>query len=142
MFQKRSPCFTKQIIYVGNIPSRSYTINKITFIIINITIIIIIIIIIIIFKFNITIITIMIKSTIITIVLSFVLHFFNIRVPHHIWIYLCFFLTTCFLLFVGFRCNILLSNISIDLLLLLASFFWKILVLSINDFQNLSCALT
>ena len=28
------------------------------------------------------------------------------------------FLTTCFLLFIGFRCNILLTNISIDLLLL------------------------
>ena len=29
-----------------------------------------------------------------------------------------FFLTTCFLLFIGFRCNILLTNISIDLLVL------------------------
>ena len=32
--------------------------------------------------------------------------------------FICVFLTTCFLLFMGFRCNILLTNISIDLLFL------------------------
>ena len=52
-----------------------------------------------------------------------------------------FFLTTCFILFIGFRCNTLLTNIYIDLLLLALVFFWKILVLSINDIQNLSCAI-
>ena len=33
-----------------------------------------------------------------------------------------FFLTTCFLLFIGFRCNILLTNIYIELLLLALAF--------------------
>ena len=120
-----SSCFTNQMFYVRYIPIRSYTINKITFIINTITtIIIIIIIIIIIFNFNITIIiiiviviiTIIIKSTIFIIILSFVLLFFDIRSS-----YLnssVFFLTTCFLLFTGFSCNILLTNIYIDLLLL------------------------
>ena len=36
-----------------------------------------------------------------------------------------FFLTTCFILFIGFRCNILLTNIYIDLLLLALVFFGK-----------------
>ena len=36
-----------------------------------------------------------------------------------------FFLTTCFLLFTGFRCNILLTNIYIDLLLLALAFLKK-----------------
>ena len=88
MFQKTWSHFTNQMFYVGNIPIRSYTINKITFIINTITtIIIIIIIIIIIFNFNIAIIIIIIiviitivnKSTIVIIILSFVLHFFDIR---------------------------------------------------------------
>ena len=52
-----------------------------------------------------------------------------------------FFLTTCFLLFTGFRCNILLTNIYIDPLLL-ALFFLKNFLLSINDIQNWSCAIT
>ena len=56
----------------------------------------------------------------------------------HIWIHLCFF-NYLFLLFIGFRCNILLRNISIDFLLI-PLVFWNILVLSINNFQNLSCA--
>ena len=90
----------------------------------------IIIIVIIIFNFNITniiiiniitIITIIIKSSIvIIIILSFVLHFFDIRSScvTFIFEFICVFRTTCFLLFIGFRCNILLMNISIDLLLL------------------------
>ena len=84
MFQKTSSCFTNQMFYVRNMPIRSYTINKITFIINTITTTIIIIILI--FNFNITIIiiiiiiiTIIIKSIIVIIILSFVLHFFNIR---------------------------------------------------------------
>ena len=122
------------MFYVRNIHIRSYTMNKITFIITTITnIIIIIIIIIIIFTFNITIIiiiiiTIIIKFTIIIIVIfSFDLHFFDIRnscvtlMFEFIWV----FLTTCFLLFICFRCNILLANISIDLLLLALVFFEK-----------------
>ena len=116
MFQKTSSCFTNQVFYVRNIPIRCYTINKITIIITTITTIIVIVIIIIII---VIIITIIIKSIII-IILSSVLHFFDIRScvsP------LClnssvFFLTTCFLLFIGFRCKVLLTNISIDLLLL------------------------
>ena len=117
MFQKTSSCFTNQVFYVRNIPIRCYTINKITIIITTITTIIVIVIIIIII---VIIITIIIKSIIIIIILSSVLHFFDIRScvsP------LClnssvFFLTTCFLLFIGFRCKVLLTNISIDLLLL------------------------
>ena len=116
MFQKTSSCFTNQVFYVRNIPIRCYTINKITIIITTITTVIVIVIIIIII---VIIITIIIKSIII-IILSSVLHFFDIRScvsP------LClnssvFFLTTCFLLFIGFRCKVLLTNISIDLLLL------------------------
>ena len=117
MFQKTSSCFTNQVFYVRNIPIRCYTINKITIIITTITTIIVIVIIIIII---VIIITIIIKSIIIIIILSSVLHFFDIRScvsP----LYLnssVFFLTTCFLLFIGFRCKVLLSNISIDLLLL------------------------
>ena len=117
MFQKTSSCFTSQVFYVRNIPIRCYTINKITIIITTITTVIVIVIIIIII---VIIITIIIKSIIIIIILSSVLHFFDIRScvsP------LClnssvFFLTTCFLLFIGFRCKVLLTNISIDLLLL------------------------
>ena len=117
MFQKTSSCFTNQVFYVRNIPIRCYIINKITIIITTITTIIVIVIIIIII---VIIITIIIKSIIIIIILSSVLHFFDIRScvsP------LClnssvFFLTTCFLLFIGFRCKVLLTNISIDLLLL------------------------
>ena len=150
-------CFKKhtvfhQMFYVRNIPIRSCTINKITFIITTITTIIIIIIIIIIFNFNITIIisiiiiiiTIIIKSTIVVIIiLSFVLHFFEIISSCVTFVveFICVFLTTCFLLIIGFRYNILLTNIPIDRLLL-AIVFLKNLVLSINDFQNLSCAIT
>ena len=73
-------CFTLRYM-----PTCSYTINKITFIINTITTIIIIIIII--FNFNIAIIiiiiiiiiSIIIKSTIVIIILSFVLLFFDIR---------------------------------------------------------------
>ena len=85
MFQKTSLCFTNQMFYVRNIPIRSCTINKITFIINTITTIIItIIIIIIILNLNntiiiIIIITIIIKPTIFIIILSLVLHFFDIR---------------------------------------------------------------
>ena len=81
MFQK-TLCFTSQMFYGSNIPIHSYTINKIIFIITTITIIIIIII----FNFNITIIIVIIiiaiiKSTIvIIIILSFVLHFFDIKI--------------------------------------------------------------
>ena len=149
-------CFKKHIVfhqmfYVRNIPIRSCTINKITFIITTITTIIIIIIIII-FDFNITIIisiiiiiiTIIIKSTLVVIIiLSFVLHFFEIISSCVTFVveFICVFLTTCFLLIIGFRYNILLTNIPIDRLLL-AIVFLKNLVLSINDFQNLSCAIT
>ena len=56
LFQKTSSCFTNQMFYVRNMPIRSYTINKITFIINTITITTIIIIILI-FNFNITIIS-------------------------------------------------------------------------------------
>ena len=117
MFQKTSSCFANQMFYVRNILIRSYTMDKITFIITTITNILIIIIIII---------TIIIKFTIVIIVIfSFDLHFFDIRSScvtlmfEFIWV----FLTTCFLLFICFRCNILLANISIDLLLLALVFF-------------------
>ena len=124
MFQKTSSCFTNQMFYVRNIPISSYTINKIAFIIT--TIIFIMMIIIIIFNFNIIfiliiIITLIIKSTIIIpIILSFVLHFFDIRSScvTFIFEFVCIFLTTCFSLFIDFRCNTLLKNVSIDLLLL------------------------
>ena len=124
MFLKTSSCFTNQMFYVRNIPICSYTINKITFIINTITtIIIIFIIFIIIFNFNITIIIIIIISIIIdsTLSSSFSVSFSisstsEVRVsPSYLN---SFFLTTCFLLFIGFRCNILLTNIYIDLLLL------------------------
>ena len=52
-----------------------------------------------------------------------------------------FCLTNYFLLFISFRCNISLSNIFIDFLLV-ALFFWKILVLLINSIPNLSSVLT
>ena len=117
------------MFYVRNIPICSYTINKITFIITTITtiIIIIIVIIIIIINFNITIIiiiiTIIIKSTII-IILSFVLYFFDIRSScvTFIFEFIFIFLTNCFLLCIGFRCNILLTNNSNYLLLLALAF--------------------
>ena len=117
MFQKTSFCFTNQMFYVRNILIRSYIINQITFIITTITTIITIIIIIII------IITIVIKSTIviiIIIILSFVLHFFDIKslCVTFIFEFICVFLAICFLLFIGFRCNILLTNIYINLFLL------------------------
>ena len=129
MFQKTSSCFTNQMFYVRNISISSYTINKIFIIT---TTIIIMMIIIIIFNFNITfiliiIITRIIKSTIvIPIILSFVLHFFDIRSScvTFIFEFICVFLTTCFLLFIGFRCNTLLKNFSIDLLLLALVFFF------------------
>ena len=46
--------------------------------------------------------------------------FFNIRnsCVNFIFEFIYVFLTTCFLLFIGFRCNISLTNISIDLLFL------------------------
>ena len=126
MFLKTSSCFTNQMFYVRNIPICSYTINKITFIINTITtIIIIFIIFIIIFNFNITIIIIIIISIIIdsTLSSSFSVSFSisstsEVRVSPSYLNSSVFFLTTCFLLFIGFRCNILLTNIYIDLLLL------------------------
>ena len=124
MFQKKL-CFTNQMFYVRNISIHSYTINKITFIINTITTTIIIIIIIIIFNFNISIIIIII----ITISLnspssSSSSVSFHISLTSEVHVspsYLnssVFFLTACFLLFIGFRCHILLTNIYIDLLLL------------------------
>ena len=114
------------MFYVRNIPICSYTINKITFIINTITtIIIIFIIFIIIFNFNITIIIIIIISIIIdsTLSSSFSVSFSisstsEVRISPSYLNSSVFFLTTCFLLFIGFRCNILLTNIYIDLLLL------------------------
>ena len=122
-------CFTNQVFYVRNIPLCNSTINKITVIITAITIIFIItiiIIIVIIFNFNIPIIiiiiiTIIIKSTIvIIIILSLFLYFFNIKSLCVIFVFefISVFLTTCFLLFTGFRCNILFTYNSIDLSLL------------------------
>ena len=125
--------FTNQVFYVRNIPLCNSTINKITVIITAITIIFIItiiIIIVIIFNFNIPIIiiiiiiiiiTIIIKSTIvIIIILSLFLYFFNIKSLCVIFVFefISVFLTTCFLLFTGFRCNILFTYNSIDLSLL------------------------
>ena len=102
MFQKLS-CFTNQMFYVRNIPIRSYTMNKFTFIITTSTTIIIIIIIII-FTFSITIIiliiiTIIIKSALVIIVIfSFDLHFVDIKSScvTFIFEFICVFLTTCF----------------------------------------------
>ena len=122
-------CFTNKVFYVRNIPLCNSTINKITVIITAITIIFIItiiIIIVIIFNFNIPIIiiiiiTIIIKSTIvIIIILSLFLYFFNIKSLCVIFVFefISVFLTTCFLLFTGFRCNILFTYNSIDLSLL------------------------
>ena len=123
-------CFTNQVFYVRNIPLCNSTINKITVIITAITIIFIItiiIIIVVIFNFNIPIIiiiiiiTIIIKSTIvIIIILSLFLYFFNIKSLCVIFVFefISVFLTTCFLLFTGFRCNILFTYNSIDLSLL------------------------
>ena len=123
-------CFTNQVFYVRNIPLCNSTINKITVIITAITIIFIItiiIIIVVIFNFNIPIIiiiiiiiiTIIIKSTIV-IILSLFLYFFNIKSLCVIFVFefISVFLTTCFLLFTGFRCNILFTYNSIDLSLL------------------------
>ena len=123
--------FTNQVFYVRNIPLCNSTINKITVIITAIPIIFIItiiIIIVIIFNFNIPIIiiiiiiiTIIIKSTIvIIIILSLFLYFFNIKSLCVIFVFefISVFLTTCFLLFTGFRCNILFTYNSIDLSLL------------------------
>ena len=116
------------MFYVRNIPTCSYTINKITVIINTITTIIIIIIIIIInFNFSIIIIiiiTIITKSTIVIIILSFALHFFDIGslCVTFIFEFICVFLTTWFLLLIGFRCKILQTNIYIDLLLLAIAF--------------------
>ena len=116
--------------YVRNIPICSYTINKITFIINTVTnIIIIIIIIIIIFNFSITIIIIIIIISSSPLSLNAPLSSsssvsFYISSTSEVCVspsYLnssVFFLTTCFLLFIGFSCNILLRNIYIDLLLL------------------------
>ena len=53
-----------------------------------------------------------------------------------------FFELLIFLFFTGFRRNILLTNNSNDPLLLPLVFLKKMLVLSINNFQNLSCAIT
>ena len=109
-------------------------INKIIFIITTITTITIIIIII----------TIIIESTIvIIIILSFVLHFFNIigSCVTFIFEFICAFLTTSFLLFIGFRCNILLSNISIDLLLLALAFLKNVSTFNKQFSEKLSCAI-
>ena len=122
------------MFYVRYIPICSYTINKITFIINTLTTIIIIVSIT--FNFNITIIIIIIiiivivittniiKSTIVIIILSFVLLFFDIRslCVTFIFEFICVLFTTFFLLFTGFRCDILLKNIHIDLLLLALGF--------------------
>ena len=105
---KTSLCFTNQAFYVRNIFIHSYTMNKITVIIATITIIIIIIIIIVIINFNFPIIFIIIIIT------MTVIMYLNSCV---------FCLTTCFLLFIDFRCNILQANIFIDLLLLALGFF-------------------
>ena len=111
--QQLTSCFTNQVFYVRNTPLCNYTINKITVIITAITIIFIItiiIIIVIIFNFKIPIIiiiTIIIKSTIvIIIILSLFLYFFNIKSLCVIFVFefISVFLTTCFLLFTGFRC--------------------------------------
>ena len=123
MLQKASSFFTNQILYVRFIPIRCYTINKITLILNTITNIIIIIIIIILFNSNITI-------TII-VILPLSLYppssssssvYFSLTSEVHVSpSYLnssVFFLTTWFLLFTHFSCNILLTNIYIDLLLL------------------------
>ena len=127
MFQKTSSCFTNQIFYVRYIPIRSYAISKITFILNGITTIIIIIIIITAFNFSITviiiivIITIIVKSTIMSSSSSVSFYFSLTSEVHASPSYFnssVFFLTTCFLLFTGFSCNILLANIYIDLLFL------------------------
>ena len=124
MFQKKL-CFTNQTFYVRNISICSYTINKITFIINTITTIIIIIIIII---FNLNIIIIIIIITILNSPSSSSSVSFYISSTSEVHVspsYLnssVFFLTTCFLLFIGFRCHILFTNIYIDLLLLALDF--------------------
>ena len=123
MFQKKL-CFTNQMFYVRNISIHSYTINKITFIINTITTIIIIIFIIIIFNFNISIIIIIITISLNSPSSSSSSVSFHISLTSEVHVspsYLnssVFFLTACFLLFIGFRCHILLTNIYIDLLLL------------------------
>ena len=117
------------MFYIRYISICSYTINKITFIFNTIiTIFIIIIIIIIIFNFNISIIIISsLSSSPLSLnppsssSSSVSFYFSLISEVHASPSYLnssVFFLTTCFLLFTGFSCNILLTNIYIDLLLL------------------------
>ena len=126
MFQETSSYFTNQIFYIRNIPIHNYTINKITFSINTITAIIVIIIV---FNFS-------IPSLLSSLPISSSSSSSNPRSPSSssvsfyisltsevLWSpsYLnssVFFLTTCFLLFIGFRCNILLTNIYIDRLLL------------------------
>ena len=77
--------------------------------------------------YHLIIITIIIKSAVIIIItiiiiitLSFIFNFFDIisSCVTFVFEFLCVFLTTCFLLFIGFRCNILLTNTFNDLLLL------------------------
>ena len=128
MFQKTSSYFTNQLFYIRNIPIHNNTINKIIFSSNTITTIIIMIIII--FNFSITI---SLSSSPISsssssssnprLPSSSSVSFYISLTSEVLWSpsYLnssVFFLTTCFLLFIGFRCNILLTNIYIDLLLL------------------------
>ena len=127
MFQKTSSYFTNQLFYIRNIPIHNNTINKIIFSSNTITTIIIMIIII--FNFSITI---SLSSSPISsssssnprLPSSSSVSFYISLTSEVLWSpsYLnssVFFLTTCFLLFIGFRCNILLTKIYIDLLLAL-----------------------
>ena len=90
-----------------------------------------------------TIININFHITIIIITLSFIFNFFNIRgscvtIEYE---FICVLFKYFLLLFIDLRCNVLLTNIFIDLLLL-ALIFWNILILSTNKFLNLSYAIT
>ena len=114
LFQKTSSCFTNQMFYVRNMPIRSYTINKITFIINTITITTIIIIILI-FNFNITIISSssssssspplsLNPSSSSSLSVSFYISSTSeVCVSPSYLNSSVFFLTTCFLLFIGLR---------------------------------------
>ena len=111
-------CFTNQVFYVRNIPIRSYTINRITIIVTTITIIIIIITIIIITSP---------PSSSLSSSLSLSLNppsssssspsvTFSISLTSEVHVLpshlnsSVFCLPTCFLLFIGFRCNISLTE--------------------------------
>ena len=135
MLQKTSLCFTNQMFYVRYIPICSYTTNKITFIINTITTIIIIVVIIIIFNFNIpsssslssssssSPLWLKLPSSSSPSVSFYFSSTSEVRVsPSYLNSYV-FFLTIFFSLFIRFLCNILLTNIYIDLLLLVLVFF-------------------